>query len=104
MQNDKSISGISCGLVDSNVFEWEVMLMIDDDTKFYGGNNSNKNSNAQHKTNNIPRRLLPRPPNLPTRIPPPPTKDALRNSHLPPKQYVTFRPALNTHMSTSILT
>jgi ubiquitin-conjugating enzyme E2 G1 len=37
MQNDKSISGISCGLVDSNVFEWEVMLMIDDDTKFYGG-------------------------------------------------------------------
>lgn len=39
MQNDKSISGISCGLVDSNVFEWEVMLMIDDDTKFYGGKN-----------------------------------------------------------------
>jgi hypothetical protein len=38
MQNDKSISGISCGLVDNNVFEWEVMLMIDDDTKFYGGN------------------------------------------------------------------
>ena len=37
MQNDKSISGISCGLVESNVFEWEVMLMIDDDTKFYGG-------------------------------------------------------------------
>jgi ubiquitin-protein ligase len=37
MQNDKSISGISCGLVDNNVFEWEVMLMIDDDTKFYGG-------------------------------------------------------------------
>jgi ubiquitin-conjugating enzyme E2 G1 len=37
MQNDKNISGISCGLVDSNVFEWEVMLMIDDDTKFYGG-------------------------------------------------------------------
>jgi len=40
MQNDKSISGISCGLVDSNVFEWEVMLMIDDDTKFYGGTES----------------------------------------------------------------
>lgn len=37
MQNDKSISGISCGLVDSNVFEWEVMLMIDDETKYYGG-------------------------------------------------------------------
>lgn len=37
MQNDKSISGISCGLADNNVFEWEVMLMIDEDTKFYGG-------------------------------------------------------------------
>lgn len=37
MQNDKDIPGISCGLVDSNVFEWEVMLMINDDTKFYGG-------------------------------------------------------------------
>lgn len=42
MQNDKSISGISCGLVDSNVFEWEVMLMIDDDTKFYGGMDMNE--------------------------------------------------------------
>ena len=37
MQNDKDIPGISCGLVESNVFEWEVMLMINDDTKFYGG-------------------------------------------------------------------
>jgi ubiquitin-conjugating enzyme E2 G1 len=37
MQNDKDIPGISCGLVDNNVFEWEVMLMINDDTKFYGG-------------------------------------------------------------------
>lgn len=42
MQNDKSISGISCGLVESNVFEWEVMLMIDDDTKYYGGAWSSK--------------------------------------------------------------
>jgi len=37
MQTDKSIQGISCGLVDNNVFEWEVMLMINDDTKYYGG-------------------------------------------------------------------
>ena len=37
MQNDKDIPGISCGIVDNNVFEWEVMLMINDDTKFYGG-------------------------------------------------------------------
>ncbi|KAI9039833.1 putative ubiquitin conjugating enzyme [Aspergillus affinis] len=26
----------SCGLVDNNVFEWEVMLMISDDVKLYG--------------------------------------------------------------------
>jgi len=37
MQSDKDIPGISCGLVDDNVFEWEVMLMINDDCKYYGG-------------------------------------------------------------------
>jgi len=37
MQTDKDIPGISCGLVDNNVFEWEVMLMISDDCKYYGG-------------------------------------------------------------------
>ncbi|KAF2091500.1 ubiquitin-conjugating enzyme [Saccharata proteae CBS 121410] len=37
MQTDKDIPGISCGLVDDNVFEWEVMLMISDECKFYGG-------------------------------------------------------------------
>lgn len=38
MQMDKDIPGISCGLVnDNNIFEWEVMLMINDDTKYYGG-------------------------------------------------------------------
>jgi ubiquitin-conjugating enzyme E2 G1 len=38
MQTDKDIPGISCGLVkDSNIFEWEVMLMINDDCKYYGG-------------------------------------------------------------------
>lgn len=38
MQSDKdSIPGISCGLVDHNVFEWEVMLMISDDVQLYGG-------------------------------------------------------------------
>ncbi|MCJ1364388.1 Ubiquitin-conjugating enzyme E2 15 [Acarospora aff. strigata] len=39
MQTDRDIPGISCGLVDSNVFEWEVMLMISDDCKYYGGGN-----------------------------------------------------------------
>jgi ubiquitin-conjugating enzyme E2 G1 len=38
MQTDKDIPGISCGLVnDNNIFEWEVMLMINDDFKYYGG-------------------------------------------------------------------
>ena len=37
MQTAKDIPGISCGLVGDNVFEWEVMLMISDDCKYYGG-------------------------------------------------------------------
>lgn len=37
MQKDKDIPGISCGLVRDNVFDWEVMLMINDDCKLYGG-------------------------------------------------------------------
>jgi ubiquitin-conjugating enzyme E2 G1 len=37
MQGDKDISNISSGLVDDNIYEWEVMLMISDDCKFYGG-------------------------------------------------------------------
>jgi ubiquitin-protein ligase len=37
MQTDKDIPGISCGLVDNNVYEWEVMLMISDECKYYGG-------------------------------------------------------------------
>ena len=37
MQGDKNLSNISCGLVDDNIYEWEVMLMISDDCKFYGG-------------------------------------------------------------------
>ena len=38
MQSGKDIPGISCGLVnDQNIFVWEVMLMISDDCKYYGG-------------------------------------------------------------------
>lgn len=38
MQAGKDIPGISCGLAnDTNIFEWEVMLMISDDCKYYGG-------------------------------------------------------------------
>jgi ubiquitin-conjugating enzyme E2 G1 len=34
------LPGISCGLVDSNVFEWEVMLIMSDDCEYYGGKNT----------------------------------------------------------------
>lgn len=38
MQSARDVSGISCGLVDEvDVFEWEVMLMISDDCRYYGG-------------------------------------------------------------------
>ena len=37
MQSDKDIPGISCGLVDDSLYVWEVMLMINDDCKYYGG-------------------------------------------------------------------
>jgi hypothetical protein len=38
IQTDKDIPGISCGLVGSNVFEWEVMLMLSEDQdSLYGG-------------------------------------------------------------------
>ncbi|KAF1825349.1 ubiquitin-conjugating enzyme [Dissoconium aciculare CBS 342.82] len=38
MQSDKDIPGISCGLVDNNIFEWEVMLMLSDEQdSLYGG-------------------------------------------------------------------
>ncbi|KAG5976719.1 hypothetical protein E4U58_000053 [Claviceps cyperi] len=36
----KDLQGVSCGLVhDNNMLEWEVMLMISDDCKYYGGGN-----------------------------------------------------------------
>ncbi|KAI9737556.1 MAG: hypothetical protein M1834_009711 [Cirrosporium novae-zelandiae] len=31
------IPGISCGLAADNIYDWEVMLMISDDCKYYGG-------------------------------------------------------------------
>ncbi|KAI5797652.1 ubiquitin-conjugating enzyme/RWD-like protein [Geopyxis carbonaria] len=37
MQGDKDLSNISVGIVKNNIYEWEVMLMISDDCKFYGG-------------------------------------------------------------------
>lgn len=38
IKQSRELQGISCGLVDgANLFEWEVMLMINDDCKYYGG-------------------------------------------------------------------
>ncbi|KAG7287586.1 hypothetical protein NEMBOFW57_007098 [Staphylotrichum longicolle] len=49
MQSAKDLPGISCGLVnDSNIFEWEVMLMISDECKYYGGKALRKLPRAPH--------------------------------------------------------
>ncbi|KAG4027304.1 hypothetical protein MFRU_031g00520 [Monilinia fructicola] len=39
IQKAKDLPGISCGLVKDNIFEWEVMLMLSDECKYYGGGN-----------------------------------------------------------------
>lgn len=51
MKNDKDIPGISCGLVDNSVFEWEVMLMINDDCMYYGGTSLSHPSQSMSRTN-----------------------------------------------------
>lgn len=37
MQNDKHLGNLSAGLVNDNIYEWEVLIVISDDCKFYGG-------------------------------------------------------------------
>ncbi|KAI9863792.1 MAG: Ubiquitin-conjugating enzyme E2 15 [Vezdaea acicularis] len=37
MQTDMFIPGVSCGLTGDSVYEWEIMLMISDECKDYGG-------------------------------------------------------------------
>lgn len=37
MQSSNDLSNISAGLVDDNIYEWEVLLMISDDCNFYAG-------------------------------------------------------------------
>jgi ubiquitin-conjugating enzyme E2 G1 len=39
IQTAKDLPGISCGLLKDNIFQWECMLMISDDCKYYGGGN-----------------------------------------------------------------
>ena len=64
IQTSKDLQGVSCGLVsDDNLFEWEVMLMINDDCKYYGGKGSpftNPNPNPNPNRNpQPPARALP---------------------------------------------
>jgi len=92
MQTDKDIPGISCGLLDNNVFEWEVMLMISDDCRYYGGmlhfsKSSSRMNEADDTFCNEYRWLLPRPPQFSERIPSHATKNEIRDPNIPPKQY-----------------
>ncbi|KAK8042361.1 hypothetical protein PG994_012844 [Apiospora phragmitis] len=89
MKRAKDLPGISVGLVkDTNIFEWEVMLMINDDCKYYG---------AIFFTRN--RRLLPRVHDLPARVPADaakagvPDARALPPQHLPVGRAVHLDPA-----------
>ena len=49
LQSDKDIPGISCGLVEDDIFEWEVMLMISDECKFYGGMTTSPQARLVHE-------------------------------------------------------
>lgn len=47
MQSDKDIPGISCGLVDNNIFQWEVMLMMSEEQdSLYGGESKHSHRKA----------------------------------------------------------
>lgn len=98
IQSDDSIEGISVGLVDSNVFEWEVMLMISDECKFYGGKKSSPKSifcsvdiNSRLTPGLINRRLLPLSTLVPTRVPSPPSENEIRDPDFPPKYLSQWR-------------
>ena len=51
MQKTKDLPGISVGLKDENLFEWEVMLMINDECPYYGGLSSPQLPNLQPQAN-----------------------------------------------------
>ena len=99
MQSDKDIPGISCGLIGSNVFEWEVMLMISDDCKYYGGrcwsvfsffeqSRIEGRERARLIREEGYRRILSRSSHLPARIPTSTAQDDVPDTHLSPKWYV----------------
>ena len=110
MQTDMFIPGVSCGLTGDSVYEWEIMLMISDECKDYGGTNiltppsnpSTPSLNPKAKSPCLPpsRRLLPRLPHLPPRIPAPTTDHEIPDAHLPP-EHLPQRHGLHQHPSPS---
>ncbi|MCJ1477396.1 hypothetical protein MMC13_006067 [Lambiella insularis] len=89
MQGDKDIPGISCGLVDSNVFEWEVMLMISDDCRYYGGKKLCRrlSLNLKNRTDRQPRWFFPRTSYLSSSVPSLAPQDDVPDDDIPSKQY-----------------
>lgn len=85
MQTDKDIPGISCGLVDHNIFEWEVMLMINDECKYYGGMIRCQVAQTEW-TLIFPRRwILPSTINLSVRVSASSPKDEVRDAYISPQ-------------------
>lgn len=82
MQGDKDIPGISCGLVGNSIFEWEVMLMINDECRYYGGENIRTPTSIDLALTACCRWLLPSDFDVPARISPPASENEVRNSYI----------------------
>lgn len=113
MQTDKDIPGISCGLVNNSLYEWEVMLMLSDEQdSLYGGKPASHPRSAHPHTtgpsiyeeaNNflpIHRRHIPRSSPIPRRISAPTAQTQIRNSHFPPQRLPQWR-SLHQHLAPS---
>ena len=103
MKTAKDLPGISCGLVNDNVFEWEVTLMISDDCKYYGGM-----SLAPPwpllllpETNELVRRVFPLPTLFPKGISPHATFPHLPKSNPVPPQHLRLGSSLYLNSASS---
>lgn len=85
MQADKDIPGISCGLVDDNIFEWQIVLMLNDDCKYYGGMFSMCKCWYHHPLT-VGRWFLQSTAIVSSRVPSNAAQDEVRNTHLPPER------------------
>lgn len=102
MQTAKDLPGISCGLVNNNVFEWEVMLMISDDCKYYGGTYPPLfPAQTLHLLILSYRRQFPLPSEVPTRIPTPSTLPDLQDPNPLPSQYLRRRQTLHINLTSA---